>query len=313
MRGIRPLSARLIRSWIPTRKRNSHKGDYGHVLIVAGSRGMAGAGILCAQGALRGGSGLVTLAVPKSQQTVVAKRGRPESMTLGLPETRSGTIASDAVPILLDRIKKRGITSLAIGPGLSRNPETARVVVKIFKRVVRLRDFQGIVLDADGFLAFKDHKDKAHILQTGPVPLIVTPHPGEMAQFMGVKTAHVQQDRIKLTQKFAKLNQAICVLKGDRTVVSDGQNTFINRTGNPGMATGGSGDVLTGLIAALISQVSKTRLGSNPIASILKAACVGVFIHGLAGDLAKKKKTEIALLAGDIANEIPRAFKRVLG
>ena len=302
MKGVQRLTVSLVRSWIPKRKRDSHKGDYGHVLIVAGSRGMAGAGILCSQGALRGGSGLLTLAVPRSQQTVAAKKGRPESMTLGLPETPSGTISFKAVPVLLKYIRKRRVTSLAVGPGLSRNPETARSVRKLLKRLDSLKSLQGIVLDADGFLALAPQN-----LKSLHLPLIVTPHPGEMARFCGAKTAEVQGNRVQFSQKFAKLNGIVCVLKGDRTVVSDGKNTFINTTGNPGMATGGSGDVLTGLIAALIPQVS----GSKPFSPLLKAACAGVFVHGLAGDLAKKEKTELALIAGDISEKIPRAFKRV--
>jgi NAD(P)H-hydrate epimerase len=225
-------------------------------------------------------------------------------MTLGLPETKSGSISLKALPQILQFIQKRAITSLAIGPGLSRNPETGRFVRELVKRS---KGISGAVLDADGFLAFSQNGRKKSLLAEARVPLIVTPHEGELARFLNIPKSAVRKDRTKQTEKFAKLNRAVCVLKGSATVISDGQNTFINSTGNPGMAKGGSGDVLTGLISALIPQTEKT----GPLSRALQAACAGVYSHGLAGDQAKKEKTEVSMLAGDISDCIPNAFKIV--
>lgn len=320
------ITKRLIRSWIPDRKSDSHKGDYGHVLILAGSRGMTGAATLSAWGALRGGAGLVTVGIPESQQEIVAKNVRPEAMTLSLPETSERTFSEDALFNILDFIEKRKVSSLAIGPGISRNSETAQLVRKL---LIRLSDkkgnIQGIVLDADGFLAVKSDSGE-DILMDLNLPVIVTPHLGEMSKFCGITVETIENDRIQFVQKFAKLYRIICVLKGYKTVVSDGSEIFINSTGNPGMATGGSGDVLTGLIAALVSQMAESKGQSakskkekdfNSMLSairypLLRAACAGVFIHGLAGDLAKKTKTEISLIAGDIAEKFPEALKKVM-
>lgn len=184
----------------------------------------------------------------------------------------------------------------------------------------------GIVLDADGFLSLKP-EGGLDVFQDTDLPIIVTPHPGELAQFCGLKTSQIQENRIEIARKFAKLNRVVCVLKGHQTVITDGEKTFLNTTGNPGMATGGSGDVLTGLIAALIPQMkksgkevlefkvqgSKLKTAGTPNSSnLLHAACVGVFIHGLAGDLAKKEKTEISMIASDIAEKIPEAFARAV-
>jgi NAD(P)H-hydrate epimerase len=304
------LTKEHVRRWLPSRKRISHKGDYGHVLVIAGSKGMSGAGVLCALGALRGGAGLVTLAMPKSLLPAVTKKIRPEAMTLLLPETKVGAISEKAFTPVLNFIEKRRITAIAAGPGISRGESSKRFVQKLLMRLCRIRSPgpEGIVLDADGFLALST-EDGTSILKKTSLPLIVTPHPGEMAKFCGVSTSSVQRDRAECAQKFAKLNGVVCVLKGAGTVVSDGHKTFVNTTGNPGMATGGSGDVLTGLIAALIPQISGFGI-PNP--RLLRAAAAGVFIHGLAGDLARKEKTEIAMIAGDIAEKIPDAINAIL-
>ena len=220
-------------------------------------------------------------------------------MTLALPETPKGSLSQKALSPVLKFIERREISAIALGPGLSREPDTGLLVRKLLERLNRmgLRELRGIVLDADGFLALGRNFFNKISLQ-----VIVTPHPGEMAKFCGVSTSSVQKSRVPWAQKFARLNGVVCVLKGSGTVISDGAKTFLNPTGNPGMATGGSGDVLTGLIAALVPQLS----GNG---RILKAAAAGVFIHGLAGDLARKDKTEIGMIAGDIAEKIPAALK----
>lgn len=312
----------MICPWLTKRKPNSHKGDYGHVLIIAGSRGMSGASVLSAMGALRGGAGLVTVAVPENQQPIVAEKIRPEAMTLPLPETSEGTFAVDAISLLLNFVVKRKVTSIGLGPGLSRSFETRQFVQQLMIALSKAdRKMAGIVLDADGFLSLKP-EGGMDVFQDTDLPIIVTPHPGELAQFCGLKTFQIQENRIEFARKFAKLNRVVCVLKGYQTVITDGEKTFLNTTGNPGMATGGSGDVLTGLIAALIPQMKKgkervaesrnSQLTTHNFSNLLRAACVGVFIHGLAGDLAKKEKTEISMIAGDIAEKIPEAFARAI-
>lgn len=293
------ITRSLIRKWLKARPKDAHKGDFGHVLIVAGSRGMAGAGILSAHGALRGGAGLVTLATVKSQQPAAAKHLRPEAMTLGLPESKEGSLSIKAVPEIVSFMRKRKITSLVLGPGLSRKngvPVFVRMLLsKIVSAPLRLK---AVLLDADGFLS-------APNLGGLKFPLIVTPHAGEFSRFTGISMARIAADRIGTAKKFAKLNQVVCVLKGHRTVISDGDRAVVNPTGNPGMARGGSGDVLSGLIAALIENVQSH--------SPFYAACAGVYIHGLAGDLAAKEKTQIGMAAGDLAEKIPSAFKKILG
>ena len=291
---LRWLSSKIIRRWLRPRPKNSHKGDFGHVLIIAGSRGMIGAGILSARGALRSGAGLVTLAVPKDQQASVIKHLSPEAMTLGLSE-------SSAIPSVLGFMKKRRITSLVIGPGLSRKTQARTFVRKLLPRLGSFPTLKGIVLDADGFIALSG----TEILKKMKIPVIVTPHAGELSLFTGTKTSASPAGRKGQAEKFAKLNRVICVLKGHRTVVASGRATFVNPTGNPGMARGGSGDVLSGMIGALLPNV-------RPPEAAFKAACAGVYVHGLAGDLAAREKTEIAMSAGDLAEKIPSAFKKIL-
>ncbi len=285
---------------MPKRPAAAHKSDFGHTLIIAGSRGMVGAGVLSAWGALRGGSGLVTLATVRSQQGAAATHLRPEAMTLSLRETPGGSLAASGVSEALRWMRLRRITSLVIGPGLSRSAEAARFVRSLLRRLqgdpMKLR---GIVLDADGFLAMGPRG-----LAAANLPMIVTPHPGELSRFTGRSVGASRAERISAAVKFAKLYRVTCVLKGSGTVVSDGSRSYINPTGNPGMARGGSGDVLSGLIGALIGQFGTSLY-------LLRAACIGVYVHGLAGDLAAAQMSRIAMLPGDLAERIPSAFKKL--
>lgn len=292
------LTAAQVRRWISPRKPDSHKGTFGHVLVVAGSRGLAGAAVLSASGALRAGAGLVTAAVPQSQQPIVARRIRPEAMTLAAPESSAGTFSPRAAAFLAQWMRKRRVTALALGPGLSRDAGTARFVRELLKRAPSAAKLRAAVADADAFLALS----AVSPARFPKLPLIVTPHPGEIAFFSGISVESAQKDRARFAREFAKLYRVVCVLKGHRTIVSDGHQTFENTTGNPGMATGGSGDVLTGVIAALAAQTD----------SPLHAAAAGVFVHGLAGDLAAREKGQVSLLAGDIAEHLPQAFKSIL-
>ena len=307
MISIQKLTPKTICESLPKRKSNSHKGDYGHTLIIAGSKGMGGASTLCALGALRGGSGLVTVAIPKSLQPIAARWIRPEAMTFPLPETEKGAIAKNASRVLLNFILKKKIRSLAIGPGLSRETQTRECIKTLLSALNRTETkIEGIVLDADGLIALKEKIGETSLLEKLKLPIIVTPHAGEMANFCNTIPSEIEKDRVSFAKKFARLYQVVAVLKGHKTVITDGDKIYLNSTGNPGMATGGSGDVLTGLIAALIPQMNRCE-------TLLRAAAIGVFVHGLAGDLAREEKTEISLIAGDIAEKIPSAFKKIYG
>ncbi len=263
---------------LPERQPGTHKGDYGHVLLVAGSPGKAGAAILAARAAVRSGAGLVTVAVPESILNVV-DLGSIESMTLPL---RS-----------LDRVLEaiEGKSVLAMGPGLGQEDETVAAV-----RRIALEVSLPLVLDADGINAFAG---RAAELAGRSAETVLTPHPGELGRLLGISTSEVQGDRIAAARRAAAEAEAVVVLKGYRTLVATpGGEVHVNTTGNPGMASGGTGDVLTGLIAGLLAQ----GLGA------LDAARLGVYLHGLAGDLAAARTGEAALAAGDLLTYLPAAF-----
>jgi len=277
---------------IPERDPDSHKGDYGHALIVAGSPGKAGACILAARAAVRAGAGLVTAAVPEPiLQTV--DLGSIESMTLALPVGASGHLAERAAEAVLDAAE--GKAALALGPGLGQEPATVAAI----RRIV-LECPLPLVLDADGINAFAG---KAGDLAGRRAETILTPHPGELGRLLGISTAQIQEDRIAAARGAAEETGAIVILKGHMTLVASGTAVFVNPTGNPGMATGGTGDVLTGLIAGLLAQ------GLDA----LDAAVLGVYLHGLAGDLAASRLGEMALAANDLIEILPAALAELKG
>jgi hydroxyethylthiazole kinase-like uncharacterized protein yjeF len=270
------------------RRRDGHKGDYGRVLIVAGSRGMTGAAALCAGGAVRGGAGLVTVATPSECYPIAASHVA-EALFAPMPQTPAGTLAATAARPLREIAARSDI--VALGPGLSTHPATGRCVEAFLAGLKK-----PCVIDADGLnLVAK----RPRILCRAGAPVVVTPHPGEMGRLAGLTAKQVQADRAGVARRFARDYGAIVVLKGHGTVVTDGRRLRINRTGNPGMATGGSGDVLTGLIAALIAQ------GMAPY----EAAALGAHLHGLAGDLAARVRGEISLAASDLIEFLPAAFQ----
>lgn len=266
---------------LPKRKPDTHKGDYGRVLVVAGSRGMAGAAVLASEAAYRSGAGLVYLACPESLVDVLSIK-QTCAVVWPLPERGAA-----------DRILEYAATCnvVVIGPGLSQNPAVAEAVREV---VVRLEI--PFVLDADGLNAFVDFPD---LLQRGHAPRVLTPHPGEAARLLKRPIETLQADRRASAKELAESFLAVAVLKGHRTVISDGKRFTVNRTGNPGMATAGMGDVLSGVIGALIGQ------GLAPY----EAACLGVQLHGRAGDLAAKNTGETSLMATDLLEALPRAFK----
>ena len=305
--GEKILKAKEIKRLLPKREEDVCKTDFGHVLVIAGSRGMSGAALLCARAVLRSGAGLVTLACPISLYPIVASQ-IAELMTLPLPETKEQTLNSSALKPIREFIEKRKVSSLAVGPGLSTHPET----VKLVNRLLLSLDIP-LVLDADGVnaLATQIPNSKFQIpnLVKAKAKIIITPHPGEFGRIIKEDKEKIQKNRPFYARNFAKENKVICVLKGHKTVVTDGKEVFINLTGNPGMATAGSGDVLTGMIAGLIPQVQAKSKEQR--AKLFNAAKIGVYLHGLAGDLAAKEKTEMGIIAGDIIEKIPEAIKTV--
>ncbi len=296
----RAITLSLVRSLLVPRARDSHKGTYGHVAVVAGSRSMSGAARLCAAAALRAGAGLVTAAVPASVLQLVAVASTPEIMTLGLPETKEGSVSPRAAAVLSGLYRDKNITAAVIGPGLGSGSQINRFVTDALRS-----SGVPLIIDADALNALSS-AGPAGIKAIGTVRTgsIVTPHPGEMGRLCGIPADEIQKGREKAASVFAGTYRTVCVLKGRGTVVADGNSVYLNTTGNPGMATGGAGDVLAGIIAALIPQVKGPRL--------LNAALAGVYIHGLAGDIAARDMTEISLIAGDIITALPRAFERIL-
>lgn len=273
---------------LPARAADSHKGTYGRVLVVAGSWGMSGAAILCGSATLRGGAGLARVALPQSILPIVAA-GNPCYTTIPLPQDDAGQLHESSAEQLLRLEQDNDV--VALGPGLGQSPGLSALVRRVVSEGRR-----PLVLDADGLNALRG---ECAILKNRPAPLILTPHPGELGRLLGLSTAAVQAQRRELAVRFAAEQGVIVVLKGHGTLVTDGQRVFINPTGNPGMATGGAGDVLTGLIAALLGQ----RL--DPFA----AARLGVFVHGRAGDLACDAVGEVALTASDLLDHLPAAWK----
>src|SRR3954470_18833469 len=277
---IELLTRERMRELVPARAADSHKGDFGRVLVVAGSLGRTGAAHLAAIGALRSGAGLVTIATPKSCLPIVAAMA-PEYMTEGLEETASGTIDYAA----LERVLEFKADVIAVGPGLGQSPGTAAFVHGLVERAG-----VPLILDADALNAFAD--DPERLVGRDGVDVVITPHPGEMARLLNLSIEAVQHDRLRHATEFAASHRVHVVLKGHRTIVAGPDNrAFINLTGNSGMATGGTGALLTGVVAALVWE----RLDAE-------AACkLAVYLHGTAGDLAEADEGDVALVAGDLA------------
>ena len=266
-----------------------HKGNMGRVFVLAGSRGMTGAAHLAGMAALRSGAGLVTVGIPDAVYLVIAKR-ESELMIRPFSSTRQGTLSLKSFSGIERFCSTQNV--LAIGPGLSQQSTTQKLIRKVL-----LAAELPLVIDADGLNALKGHLE---VLEACCGRAVLTPHPGEFVRVFGGKLDDSEALRKKRAVDAAEKYGVVIVLKGHRTVVaSPDKNVYVNTTGNPGMATAGSGDVLTGVIAALIGQGL----------SVYEAACLGVHVHGLAGDLAAKKTGQISLTAGDILGGLPEAFK----
>jgi hydroxyethylthiazole kinase-like uncharacterized protein yjeF len=285
---------------LPERPRYSHKGMYGHVLLLGGSKGKTGAALMAAKACLRTGAGLVTIGVPETLVRSIQSRVT-EEMILPLPDKGNGTLSYKAAEAIIKFLKKRADV-LAVGPGLSVDEEISKLV-----RLLVTESAVPVVVDADGLNALAG---KTNILKKAAEPVVLTPHAGEMARLVqgtrgkgqGVRGALMERDRINTALTFASRTKTCLVLKGAPTVIADpAGEAFINPTGNPGMATAGTGDVLTGMISALLAQKLPSR----------DAALLGVYLHGLTGDITAQKKGEHSLIASDIINAIPAVFRSV--
>lgn len=281
----------LIRPFFKPYPKDAHKGDFGRVFIIAGSAGMTGAAVLAGLSALRSGAGLVTVGIPESLNDILEIK-LTEAMTLPLPEGPKRSFGENALTPALDFASKCDV--IALGPGLSLGEETRHFVKDFIQNCDK-----PMVIDADALSALAT---RPAILTNARGPKIITPHTGEMARLLSTDQKGIQRDRVGAAKKAVEKFGCIAVLKGAGTLVCNLDSIWVNTTGNPGMATGGSGDVLTGIITGFMAR------GMEPI----EAALAGAYIHGLAGDLAAKEKGEISLIAGDIIEFLPTAIKRVL-
>jgi NAD(P)H-hydrate epimerase len=275
------------------RTRVAHKGDCGHCLVVAGSTGKTGAAALAANSAVRTGSGLLTLAVAETVHHILEVK-TTEAMTVPLPDSGSGYLDSISLPSI--EMLLPGKHAVAIGPGMDRNPGTVELVQKLVESVEL-----PLVIDADGLYALAE--DLSVLRRKRSSTIVLTPHPGEMASLLGSSISTVEADRISAAREFARDYGIHLILKGARTVIASPDGTVgINGSGNPGMATGGMGDVLTGIIVSLLGQRYATR----------DACRLGVFIHGYAADLVAEERGEIGMTATDVLEKLPCAFNKLL-
>lgn len=281
------LTRERMRELVPARTAESHKGDFGRVLVVAGSVGKTGAAHLAAMGALRSGAGLVTVATPRSCVPILASMA-PDYMTLPLDESPEGSIDYSA----LDRVLEFSADVIAVGPGLGTSPSTAAFVLGLVERAG-----VPLVVDADALNAFAQEPER--LVARDGVEMIITPHPGEMARLINKGIDAVQHDRLNVARDFASSHRVHVVLKGHRTIIAGPENrAFVNLTGNPGMATGGTGDVLTGMIAAWLAQLLDPEAASK----------IAVYLHGSAGDLAEADEGEVSLTATDLVSRVGDAI-----
>ncbi|MCX7988341.1 MAG: NAD(P)H-hydrate dehydratase [Thermodesulfovibrio sp.] len=283
------INREFVCSLIPARPFYSHKGTYGHVLVIAGSLGKTGAALMTAKACLRTGSGLVTMAIPESLNLVFQSQVL-EEMLISLP-CNSHTLSKESIPEILKFINEKADV-VAFGPGVGINEDTEEILKSILKD-----SSCPVIIDADGITLLSRNRE---LLSKAKIKTIITPHPGELSRLIKISVKEIEKQRIEIAQKVAKELKTVVVLKGVPTVIADhNEITFINSTGNPGMATGGAGDVLTGIIASLIGQ------GLSP----LNAAVLGVYLHGMAGDIGSIYKGCHGLIARDIIDNIPNAIK----
>lgn len=294
---MKQITRQIVREYLPKRGASAHKGNFGRILVIAGSRTMCGAGFLCALSALRAGAGLVAWGLPQSMQPSFAAM-LPEVITCPLSETSKGVLAAKAQVELQTFCEHFRPTLIACGCGMGKSPLLQFILEKT--RVP-------LVLDADGLNFLAEHLE---IALSDKYPCILTPHPGEMARLLTSPVATNEQERLMQVQACYNKYKKVTVLKGAGTLVSFGRKILQNPTGNVALAKGGSGDVLTGIIAGLWGQLGSEQ-GFTDL-SAWKAALCGVYVHGLAGDLASQENTTYGVLARDIINKIPEAIYQIL-
>jgi len=288
------LTLDLIAGIIPRREQSAHKGDCGKVFVLAGSAGMTGAAIMTCKAALRVGAGIVQLGIPESLALHVDPQ-LPEMITVGLPETKNKSLSLKAISKIIDLCAKSDV--IAIGPGISQDPDTKKLISELLPALAKLRGSKKIILDADGLNAISDNTDVLNSLKTD---IIVTPHPGEMSRISNKTVTDIQQDRINIAKEFSVKYGIFVALKGNQTVLAkpDGKY-FINLTGNPGMASAGMGDVLTGAIAGFAAQNM----------NLFDAAMAGIYVHGMSGDVVASIKGQHGLIASDVIDAMPFVIK----
>ncbi len=287
------LNADTMAPMVQRRDRLAHKGHFGHCLIIAGSTGKTGAASLAANSAVRAGSGMVTLAVAESIHSILEIK-TTEAMTVPLPDSGSGHLTNSAFPAIEKHLVDKD--AVAIGPGLDRRPGTYALVQKLVETVAL-----PLVIDADGLNAIAE--DITVLKRKKSKQVILTPHPGEMSRLLGASIPDVEAIRISVAQEFARNYGVFLVLKGSRTIIASPAGTAaINGSGNPGMATGGMGDVLTGIIVSLLGQGYDAW----------DACRLGVFLHGFAADMVAEEKGEIGINASDVVEQLPHAYNKLL-
>jgi len=291
-----------VRKALPRRARDSHKGSFGHIYVIAGSRGKSGAALMTGLAALRSGAGLVTLWLPKSlQRSVVGKF--PELMTEFLPETEEETSDRAGAEKVLAQLPQAD--ALVLGPGVTTHPSTRRLIWELVQKSP-----VPVILDADGINAFVS--PAAPLRNEASQPVVITPHPGEMARLIGRKIPEVQKDRLEAARSSSERYNCYVVLKGFQTVIATpAGELYINATGNPGMATGGTGDILAGMMGRFVAAWKRQVMLESPcnLADYISAA---VYLHGLAGDLAAEEQGMESLIATDLLTYLPKAIKKVL-
>jgi NAD(P)H-hydrate epimerase len=288
-----PITLELARSQVPLRTKDSYKGTYGYLLVIAGSAGLTGAACLTCEAALRAGVGMVTLGIPRSLNVAMEAR-LIETMTRPLPETDSQSLSLEGLDEI-ERLASR-MQAMAVGPGLSTNPETQRLVRRIAAKV----DLP-MVIDADGLSALVGRFD---VMRSREKETIFSPHLGEMSRLTGLSMPEIEKDREQVAAAHAAKWKVEVILKGAPSLVATTDGAlYVNTTGNSGMSTGGSGDVLTGILAALLCQGVKAA----------DAAILGTYLHGLAGDIAAKRFTEWGMVASDMIQCLPDAWRELSG
>ena len=296
------IDAAQVGRALPPRPRDSHKGHFGHVFVVAGSRGKSGAALMTGLAALRSGAGLVTLWLPESlQKHVIGKV--PELMAEPIPDTPQGTSDAAGAEKILGQSSQANV--LAIGPGMTTHPSTRTLIQELVRRSP-----VPVVLDADGINAFAGEVEL--LRNENGQPVVITPHPGEMARLLGSTISDVQNDRLGVSSRFSQSQKVFSVLKGFQTVVTTPAGLiFINSTGNPGMAKGGSGDILSGIMARFVGSWQR-RFRGGDLRALADHVSAAVYLHGLAGDLATEEKGTESMIATDLLPHLPEAFKTVL-